>query len=196
MSSEMYLVAGLLLLGFGSMALLQYVFMSKLMKKMKLMEPLSFLEQRHDRAEGLLWDVTRHVMRVLECWRPETNPQWAARQMYPLMEGCWRAAARLGVPGEQLWKLLCTEVNWRSCRDYLVGGENKTLISMENALKLQAGMWSPLIGEELEDFMQTKSSEILFFQLQVVARVQEVRALLANEELAEEKKAAARLYVA
>lgn len=196
MSSEMYLVAGLLLLGFGSMALLQYVFMSKFMKKMKLMEPLSFLEQRHDRAEGLLWDVTRHVMRVLECWRPETNPQWAARQMYPLMEGCWRAAARLGVPGEQLWKLLCTEVNWRSCRDYLVGGENKTLISMENALKLQAGMWSPLIGEELEDFMQNKSSEILFFQLQVVARVQEVRALLANEELAEEKKAAARLYVA
>ena len=196
MSSEMYLVAGLLLLGFGSMALLQYVFMSKFMKKMKLMEPLSFLEQRHDRAEGLLWDVTRHVMRVLGCWRPETNPQWAARQMYPLMEGCWRAAARLGVPGEQLWKLLCTEVNWRSCRDYLVGGENKTLISMENALKLQAGMWSPLIGEELEDFMQNKSSEILFFQLQVVARVQEVRALLANEELAEEKKAAARLYVA
>ena len=196
MSSEMYLVAGLLLLGLGSMALLQYVFMSKFMKKMKLMEPLSFLEQRHDRAEGLLWDVTRHVMRVLECWRPETNPQWAARQMYPLMEGCWRAAARLGVPGEQLWKLLCTEVNWRSCRDYLVGGENKTLISMENALKLQAGMWSPLIGEELEDFMQNKSSEILFFQLQVVARVQEVRALLANEELAEEKKAAARLYVA
>ena len=196
MSSEMYLVAGLLLLGFGSMALLQYVFMSKFMKKMKLMEPLSFLEQRHDRAEGLLWDVTRHVMRVLECWRPETNPQWAARQMYPLMEGCWRAAARLGVPGEQLWKLLCTEVNWRTCRDYLVGGENKTLISMENALKLQAGMWSPLIGEELEDFMQNKSSEILFFQLQVVARVQEVRALLANEELAEEKKAAARLYVA
>ena len=49
---------------------------------------------------------------------------------------------------------------------------------------------------KLEDFMQNKSSEILFFQLQVVARVQEVRALLANEELAEEKKAAARLYVA
>ncbi|CAE7500887.1 unnamed protein product, partial [Symbiodinium sp. CCMP2456] len=194
MSSEMYLVAGLLLVGFGSMALLQYVFMSKFMKKMKLMEPLSFLEQRHDRAEGLLWDVTRHVMRVLECWRPESNPQWAARQMYPLMEGCWRAAARLGVPGEQLWKLLCTEVNWRSCRDYLVGGENKSLTSMENASKLQAGMWSPLIGEELEDFMQNKSSEILFFQLQVVARVQEVRALLASEELAEEKKAAARLY--
>jgi hypothetical protein len=139
----------------------------------EILQKLDYMEKRQMKENYSSGDTTRQVRADVEAYdSKQNNPKWLKRRLRAHFEDWKKANEGLADHSKktlkEIWSLVCTEVQLRSCRDIAasraaraekgkattVQVQQKEMWILEN-LQIQVGgmFWSPLKKDEWQDIM-------------------------------------------
>ena len=165
----------------------------------EILTKLNCMEKRQMKENYSSGDTTRQVRSDVEAYDPkQENPRWLKRRLRSHFEDWMKANEGLADHSKktlkEIWSLVCTEVQLRSCRDIaasraarIKSGEDTTaeeqkweMWTLEN-LQIQVGgvFWRPLQKHEWQDILDM-SGEQHYLEIslgdQLVEREEELKA--------------------
>ena len=175
----------------------------------EILEKLNYMEKRQMKENYSSGDTTRQVRADVEAYDPkQENPRWLKRRLRVHFEDWMKANEGLADHSKktlkEIWSLVCTEVQLRSCRDIAASraaraqkGKATTaevqqmeMWILEN-LQIQVGgmFWSPLQKDEWQDVM-SMSGEQHYVEIcladQLVEREEELKTFASEANNATE----------